>query len=1090
MYLLWQADDGSISLVQFNGREVPKYAILSHTWDEIENEVTFLDVESANGTFLRRTTEDGQTYHIQVAGGKSEDMDHQKRLSTLQSKKGYEKIRFCCQQASKHDLAYFWIDSCCINRTNSAELAEAINSMFRWYRNAAICYVYLTDVHAPERIRNGELITGQVQEAFRKSKWFTRGWTLQELIAPVTVEFYSQNQVLLGERNKLSPIISDITSLPTKALQGAPLSHFTVEERMSWSDNRSTTLEEDTSYCLFGIFDVYMPPIYGEGNENARKRLRNEIRNVEDRTERELSASFSFLEFDSRPTTIRAAHNKPCEWLLSTSAFRKWACPISTGANPSILWIKGQSGTGKSTIMKYLHQYFIRGKGSMRADSLYESATGEGSDQGCSIKSRSYMTRSFSREGLSRTTVITFLFNSRGTEFERSTQGMYRALLVQLMGVRSYMAEVHRLLALSNTKIGGSHNWSIETLQYLLKETILRVRDPVICLIDTLDECEEQQVRDMIYFLGRVGELAMSANISFKVCFASRHYPLVSIDKGIELTLEGQEGHNADITKYLETELRIGNNETSKQIRQEVQHKSSSIFMWVVIVVGILNKAYDSGRVHALRRVLRELPSDLNDLFHNILTLDSRNQLELLLCIDWIFSASRALNPMELYFAILAGAEPNAESYWDPDVEYRNICRHFILDSSRGLAHIPLSNRPTVQFIHESVREFLLNRGGLTLIETSIGQELQLKRPERLLCCCLRHLSVGMFASSKEYPNNYSGPWDAQERFKICHLENFPFLEYALYHVWTYGSIGKHVLAKTYRSLQDVADIRTIEFDKVPSIMSGRQDQHVEVSYVIARFSDYAAVYFICIIAGNQEFVRIVVNGHWHLNIRVDDTPTDYFGSDLRYLQTRDVLCYMAELGNEKVFGALLRTGFFDVDKKDEDGRTPMSEAVRCEQGAIVRLLQEAGVNINKSSDRIVDFFQQACMNNEEKKIRALLGYGLDINISGGHYGNALQAAVARSCVPIVKFLLQNGADVNMKGGVYGNALYASTVIQNQEISKILLDHGADVTAREGRHDLALKAAVEQHHTRLIERLRTRISARHGEPEEQGPSSQ
>ncbi|KAH7074696.1 hypothetical protein BKA63DRAFT_319585 [Paraphoma chrysanthemicola] len=1082
MYLLRQADDGSISLVQFNGREVPKYAILSHTWGEVENEVTFSAIASANGIFTRRTTDDGLTRHIYVAGGKSEDPDHHKWLLALQSKKGYEKIRFCSQQASKHNLAYFWIDSCCINRKNSAELTEAINSMFRWYRNAAICYVYLSDIYGYEQGRRGETISEQAWEAFRKSKWFTRGWTLQELIAPATVEFYSQDQTYFGDRYGLGSLLSDITSLPTEVLQGAPLSQFTVEERLSWSDNRVTTLEEDTSYCLFGIFDVYMPPIYGEGGENARKRLRNEIQRVEEIIQRKLLDSLSFQQIDARQTSIRAAHNDTCKWLLSTLAFSNWASQIRTGTTPSILWIKGKPGTGKSTIMKYVHRYIVDETERARGNYPLESVSDERAIH--SVGSKTRLLRGFSREGFGRTIVVAFFFNARGAELERSTQGMYRALLVQLMGVQSYMDEIRKLLALSNSKILDDYNWSIETLQHLLREAIVRVRGPIICFIDALDECEEQQVRDMIYFLAQVGELAMSATFSFKVCFASRHYPHISIEKATELILEGQKGHTADITKYLNTELQIGHNETARQIRQEVQRKSSSIFMWVVIVVGILNKAYDSGRDHTLRRVLQDLPSNLNDLFRDILTRDSRNQLELLLCIDWIIVARRPLEPMEMYFAILAGTEPDAGSYWNLELGFRDTCKRFIIDSSKGLANFTISSKPTVQFIHESVRDFLLKWGGLALVESSLGQKLQHQRSERLLCCCLRYLSIGMAVPSGECQDSYLQPWDTQERFRISRLDCYPFLKHALYYVWTHGTTGKDVSVKTYRSLPDVADIRIIEFEKVPSITSAQLDQHVDVSYVIARFDAFAEIYFICMTVGSQQFVRIAVGGGWH------DDGTGFFHSDLRYATARGVLCYLAELGNEKVFRALLRTGFFYIDKKDEEGRTPMSEAVRCEQGAIVRLLQRAGVDINKSSERIIDFFQQACMNNEEKTVRALLDYGLDINISGGHYGNALQAAVATSCEPMVKLLLQNGADVNMTGGVYGSALYAASVIGSQEISKILLDHGADATSREGSHNVALKAAVKQHHTRVMELLRTRSPTHHSESEEQGPSSQ
>ncbi|KAH7342992.1 hypothetical protein BKA65DRAFT_526948 [Rhexocercosporidium sp. MPI-PUGE-AT-0058] len=136
-----------------------------------------------------------------------------------------EEIRFCGEQARLNGLQYFWVDTCCIDKSNNTELAEAINSMFRWYRYAAKCYVYLSDmVHS--------------------------GWTLQELIAPKSVDFFSKYWELLGSKSSLGTIIHEITGIPDKALRGVSLSDFSVAERMSWADRRVTTRKEDQAYSL------------------------------------------------------------------------------------------------------------------------------------------------------------------------------------------------------------------------------------------------------------------------------------------------------------------------------------------------------------------------------------------------------------------------------------------------------------------------------------------------------------------------------------------------------------------------------------------------------------------------------------------------------------------------------------------------------------------------------------------------------------------------------------------------------------------------------------------------------------------------
>jgi len=222
---------------------IPPYAILSHTWGADTEEVTFEDLTNGTG----------------------------------KDKPGYKKIRFCGEQARQDGLQYFWVDTCCINKANYTELSQAINSMFRWYRNAARCYVYLSDVSSPAINSNNEFNPPPWELDFQKSRWFKRGWTLQELLAPSSVEFFSQEGKRLGNKKSLKRQINGITGIADSALQGTLLSQFSVDERLSWIERRQTKLEEDKAYSLLGIFDVHMPLIYGEGRENAFIRLRKEI---------------------------------------------------------------------------------------------------------------------------------------------------------------------------------------------------------------------------------------------------------------------------------------------------------------------------------------------------------------------------------------------------------------------------------------------------------------------------------------------------------------------------------------------------------------------------------------------------------------------------------------------------------------------------------------------------------------------------------------------------------------------------------------------------------------------------------------------
>ncbi|KAF2823384.1 HET-domain-containing protein [Ophiobolus disseminans] len=246
MRLLACDSSGNLSFTKdiVNDAEIPPYAILSHTWQE-GHEVSFDEMRDGS--------------------------------DTARQKSGYKKIEFCAQQAQRADLHYVWVDTCCINKaTDLTELQEALNSMFKWYQHAVECYVYLSDVSTSKDDPQSAW-----EPAFRRSRWFTRGWTLQELLAPHEVRFFSHEGIQLGDKRTLEQQITEITGIPLSALRGTPPSEFGVEERLSWIRGRETSREEDKAYSLLGIFNVFMLPNYGEKETYAFKRLREEIGKLE-----------------------------------------------------------------------------------------------------------------------------------------------------------------------------------------------------------------------------------------------------------------------------------------------------------------------------------------------------------------------------------------------------------------------------------------------------------------------------------------------------------------------------------------------------------------------------------------------------------------------------------------------------------------------------------------------------------------------------------------------------------------------------------------------------------------------------------------
>jgi hypothetical protein len=242
----------TLKLHTFYGDAIPKYTILSHTWLAADEEVTFLHLQTQESAIWRRLP-------------------------------GAKKILYTCQQARDYGHNWAWVDTCCIDKSNNAELSEAINSMFRWYQRSEVCYVYLSDyVCRP----NSDLFA---------SRWWTRAWTLQELVAPECVRFFDAHWQEIGTKSDRADDIASRMSIDVGTLRDSKRMYSQcVAQRMSWAAHREATREEDLAYSLLGIFNINMTMQYGEG-EKAFVRLQQEIM----RTTNDMS-TFAW-GFDPRP---------------------------------------------------------------------------------------------------------------------------------------------------------------------------------------------------------------------------------------------------------------------------------------------------------------------------------------------------------------------------------------------------------------------------------------------------------------------------------------------------------------------------------------------------------------------------------------------------------------------------------------------------------------------------------------------------------------------------------------------------------------------------------------------------------------------
>jgi ankyrin repeat protein/nucleoside phosphorylase/dephospho-CoA kinase len=754
---------------------------------------------------------------------------------------------------------------------------------------------------------------------------------------------------------------------------------------------------------------------------------------LSEKHKRMLLDSLKFDQIDARQMTIQKAHAKTCRWLLNKPEYHDWLDNNKLGEHHSLLWVKGKPGTGKSTIMKFAL-----------------------ANAQITMKDR---------------IIMSFFFNARGEDLEKSTVGLYGALLSEILEQVPGLQCIFDTPELRTWNSGGHRQWGIELLKDLFEQAILRLKQSsLMCFIDALDECAEHQVRGMVSFFEHVGELAVDAGIHFRVLFSSRHYPYITIKRGLELVLEGQEGHIQDITDYVTSELRIRHSNRAMQIRSELQEKASGVFMWVILVVEILNKEYDRGHVHALQQILHRIPGDLHKLFRDILTRDSHNRNELLLCIQWVLFARQPLKPEELYFAILSGIEPGALTEWNTDVITTDVMRRFILNSSKGLAEITRSKAPTVQFIHESVRDYLLKENGLCKIWPRFGSNLQGQSDDQLKQCCHTYINIDVSkhidlskplakASSKEAAN-----------LRKSIAKAFPFLGYAVRNLLYHADAAKGSGIAQGDFLQGFQLPYWVQLDNLFEEHEVHT-QNVSLLYVLAEENlsnlirvhpavlscfevegeFYKSPFFAALATESWKALQSLLQAYtanMHPESRLRQLCDKYCPGGSRHLYEhvdfsnhRTVLLHIAGL-DEVLFAFLLETGKFMLDSKDIYGQTLLSWAAAKGNEAIAKLL----LATDRVDPNSKDYFRRTPlswavkMGNEAIAKLLLATDRVDPNSKDNYGQTPLSWAAAKENEAMAKLLLAiDRVDSNSKDDYGQTPLSWAAAKGNEAIAKLLL---------------------------------------------------
>ncbi|KAK3363988.1 beta transducin-like protein HET-E2C [Lasiosphaeria hispida] len=633
MRLLERYDTGEFRLTDdLPNDKIPPYAILSHTWGN--EEVSFKDF--ANGT--------------------------------AKNKAGYTKIQFCGDQAWRDGLSYFWADTCCIDKSNSTELQEAIISMFRWYHNAAKCYAYLADVSTSAH----DVDKSMWEAAFRASRWFTRGWTLQELIAPTSVEFFSREEVRLGDRTSLERVIHDMTGIPLKALRGGLPSDFGVHERMAWIEKRKTTREEDRAYSLFGIFDVQLPLLYGEGEQRAFRRLREEIIKVSS-TEPTLDEADTRCLADLRVTDPR--HDKKrietakggllkdsYRWVLSNVQFQQW----QADEDSRLLCIFGDPGKGKTMLL-------------------------------CGIIDELKMS--------TPSCLLSFFFcqatDSRINNAAAVLRGLIYLLVSQQPALISHVRQHYDLAGRSTFE--GTNAWVTlwEIFTAILQDPVLRT---TYLIIDALDEC----VADLTRLLNLVAQISCASS-RVKWIVSSRNWPqieeqLAMVAQNARLSLElNAKSVATAVNTYIGhkvlhlSHLKQYDRKTETVVRDYLSSNANGTFLWVALVCQALADPEVRKR-HTLAK-LRTFPPGLDELYAQMMDMiNLSNDADLckqILAVTTI--VHRPINLQEL--TTLVEMPDDIANDLESLEEVVKVCGSFLT-----------LREQIVYFVHQSAKDFLLGK--------------------------------------------------------------------------------------------------------------------------------------------------------------------------------------------------------------------------------------------------------------------------------------------------------------------------------------------------------------------------------------------
>jgi hypothetical protein len=615
-----------------------------------------------------------------------------------------------------------------------------------------------------------------------------------------------------------------------------------------------------------------------------------------------------------------------------------------------------------------------------------------------------------------------FFFNARGTLLEKSLEGMYRTLLYQLL------VQCPGLEKAFQKRPWNHMTWPVELLEDHLRDCVLQLgARKLTSHIDALDECEESDVRGPVEFFEDLGSMAVSAGVQMHVCFASRHYPHISISRCVDLVLDNLKGHRDDICVYVWKNLKVPEPTLRNRLAKEITARAHEVFLWVVLVVRVLNKENDRGNGHNLRAQLDVLPSSLHDLFDNAIVERGADDSQYLMpTLLWILFSARRLSLWELYDAIMCTRSSTSDAaVVDRGPDFCQI-EKFVLNTSKGLAEItPCNPYPLVQFIHETVRGYLLS-SGIGRLESSFCNNPIGNSHDFLKMRCVEYVSLAapIIQRRKELLSCDSND---NEGFEDYVHQTFPFARHAL------AGLVTHAESAQAHGISQVSFLEAFPRDawiKLASLIR----REVGVVYYPSTTTTYILALCSAPLLLQEE-----------LN-RAED------GSKRRSRMDKGAIVPVRLRPTLRPFQGL--------------SGTPLQAAIITGSSRNVKILLEHGSDANATiGERYGTVLGLADQSGWDLEIVGLLlQHGADVNARQGDGLTVLQSAAGQGNLGAVRLLLERGAEVDTEGELFGTALQAASGTGGLEIVRCLVEHGADVNARGGKFRVGTAPQIARRH--------------------------